>query len=71
MKGRHCSEGRIWTIGTWGTWLPMHARMQELEQRHEQQTMQLQQRHDMESQRFQTRLPAANPSQPRPPSRPR
>jgi hypothetical protein len=47
------------------------ARMQELEQRHQQQTMQLQQRHDMESQRLQTRLQAANPAQPRPPSRPR
>jgi hypothetical protein len=47
------------------------ARMQEFEQRHQQQTIQLQQRHDMESQRLQTRLQAANPAQPRPPSRPR
>ena len=47
------------------------ASMQELEQRHQQQTMQLQQRHDMSSQRFQARLQAANPAQPRPPSRPR
>jgi hypothetical protein len=47
------------------------ARMQELEQRHQQQTMQLQQRHDMESQRLQNRLQAAMPAQPRPSSRPR
>src|ERR1700738_4838178 len=47
------------------------ASMQELEQRHQQQTMHLQRRHDMESQRLQTRLQAANPAQPRPPSRPR
>lgn len=47
------------------------ARMQELEQRHQQQTMQLQQRHDMESQRLQTRLQSAISAQPRPASRPR
>ena len=52
-------------------WLPNAARMQELEKRHQQQTIQLQQRHDMQSQRQQTRLQAASPAQPRPPSRPR
>lgn len=47
------------------------AKMQELEQKHQQQTMQLQERHDTESQRLQTQLPAAIPAQAKPPSRPR
>lgn len=47
------------------------AKIQELEQRHQQQTLQLQQRHDMESRRLQTRMLAAMPPQPKPPSRPR